>query len=367
MKPYKQDGRWMGEVTIKGKRHRWSAGPTKYTSYADAKRILEEKTAAAWEETHEENRYAPTLRTFLTERFEPWARNEFEATRFKNWEWYRTGIRSLLQFEPMAGTRLSKISEELISEFKAFRLQQGVAVSTVNNDLRVLRSALNKAIAWKILKGDVEVKLLSGENHRERVLTVEEENCYLGAASEPLASIAALLVDTGMRPDEAFRLRWEQITWENGSLLIERGKTKAARRLVYFTPRVKAVLESIFKAQGSPEEGWVWRAETRSGHAEPSTIRKQHKNALRSSGVRPFVLYTLRHTFLTRIGTSGVDPWTFMKIAGHSTTDMGKRYVHPDGAGVLAALEKARQGFSHTEKSNVLDAAKKPPQNDWVQ
>jgi integrase len=34
--------------------------------------------------------------------------------------------------------------------------------------------------------------------------------------------------------------------------------------------------------------------------------------------IRPFVLYTFRHTFLTRLGESGCDAWTLARIAGHS-------------------------------------------------
>jgi hypothetical protein len=38
---------------------------------------------------------------------------------------------------------------------------------------------------------------------------------------------------------------------------------------------------------------------TRSGHMEHDTLRVQHKKALKESNVRPFVIYSFRHTFLT--------------------------------------------------------------------
>ncbi len=38
----------------------------------------------------------------------------------------------------------------------------------------------------------------------------------------------------------------------------------------------------------------------------------------REKAVRPFVLCSLRHTFLTRLGESGCDAWTLARIAGHS-------------------------------------------------
>lgn len=54
--------------------------------------------------------------------------------------------------------------------------------------------------------------MLPGERHRERVVMPTEEAKYLAAAPEPLASIAAVLADTGMRPEECFRLCREVIT-----------------------------------------------------------------------------------------------------------------------------------------------------------
>jgi len=80
--------------------------------------------------------------------------------------------------------------------------------------------------------------MLPGERHRERVLSFQEEARYLAVASEPLCWIATVLSDTGMRPEECYRLRWETITWvngRNGSLLVTHGKTKAARRVLPFT------------------------------------------------------------------------------------------------------------------------------------
>ncbi len=42
-----------------------------------------------------------------------------------------------------------------------------------------------------------------------------------------------------------------------------------------------------------------------------------------------FVLHSLRHTMLTRLGESGVDAFTIMRIAGHSSIVVSQRYIHP--------------------------------------
>src|SRR5215469_13225123 len=156
-----------------------------------------------------------------------------------------------------------------------------------------------------------------------------------------------------MRPEEGFRLGWENVTWlngRNGALLVTHGKTAAARRDIPMTPRLRAVLESRWNAAGKPAEGFVWPAPTRSGHVEPSSLRKQHANAFRAIAdesakrsqrpVRPFVLYSLRHTFLTRLGQSGCDVWTLARIAGHSSIGISARYVHPSEDAVLDAISR---------------------------
>ena len=201
------------------------------------------------------------------------------------------------------------------------------------HSLRVLRRILNLAVEWDVLESAPRIKTLPGERRRERVITPDEEVRYLAAVSDPLASIATVLADTGMRPEECFRLCWESVTWvngRNGALLVTHGKTSAARRVIPMTPRVRVLLESRWNEAGRPEEGWVWPAQTRSGHVEPSSLRKQHAKAFRAIAeeaakrnerpVRPFVLYSLRHTFLTRLGQSGCDVWTLnamSRLGGH--------------------------------------------------
>jgi integrase len=148
-------------------------------------------------------------------------------------------------------------------------------------------------------------------------------------------------------------LRQQAVAWVNGrhgTLFVTHGKTAAARRVLPMTPRVRNILESRWEGAGKPAEGWVWSAPTRSGHVEASSLRKQHSAAFvtiakeaakfEKKGVRPFVLYSLRHTFLTRLGESGCDAWTLARIAGHSSITVSSRYVHPSEDAVLAAMAR---------------------------
>jgi integrase len=316
-----------------------------------------------------EKKVALTLNDFLNRRFEPWAKARFENNVPKTWLWYRTAMRAILKYKPLACAPLDKITSESISAFAAHRQSLNMQVSSVNNALRALRRMLRLAVEWGALEVAPNVRMLPGERHRERVVTQEEEARYLAAAPEPLSSIAAVLADTGMRPEECFRLCWEAITWTNGrhgTLFVAHGKTAAARRVLPMTPRVRAILEARWERSGKPIEDWIWPAPTRSGHIEVSSLRKQHVKAFETVAkeaakndrkpVRPFVLYSLRHTFLTRLGESGCDVWTLARIAGHSQIGISSRYVHPSEDAMFAAMSRlGGHKIGHSEEGAISE------------
>jgi integrase len=137
-------------------------------------------------------------------------------------------------------------------------------------------------------------------------------------------------------------------------LQVTHGKTAAARRMLPLSPRVRSILERRWRTAGDPLEGWAWASATASGHIKPSSIKKQHKRALRLSAVRPFVLYSLRHTFLTRLGAAGCDAWTLARIAGHSSIAVSARYVHPSTDAVMNV-------FARMEATKALPPAQPNP------
>jgi integrase len=96
-------------------------------------------------------------------------------------------------------------------------------------------------------------------------------------------------------------------------------------------------------------------AQTKSGHIEASSLKKQHPRAIaeatrilgeethdEKAKLVPFELYTLRHTCLTRWAPH-IDPWTLAYLAGHRDMNITKRYVHPQEQTIRAAMQRARE------------------------
>src|SRR5262249_50814642 len=69
---------------------------------------------------------------------------------------------------------------------------------------------------------------------RMRVVSFEEEIAYLSQASQPLKDIAQIILDTGLRPEEVFRIRVEHVDCASRTIFNPLGKTPAARRKIYF-------------------------------------------------------------------------------------------------------------------------------------
>ena len=62
----------------------------------------------------------------------------------------------------------------------ATRQAKGLQVASINRELQVLRRLLHLAAEWGFVEQVPKVRMLSGERHREFVLSPDEEGKYLG-------------------------------------------------------------------------------------------------------------------------------------------------------------------------------------------
>ena len=327
----------------------WNGQQIRESTKQSNKRVAEQieaarRTALAKGEVGiRDKKRVPTLAAFITADFLPFVRTTF-AAKLKTKAYYENGVKHLLAFDKLASEPLDAITSEKIAGYVAKRQADGLKVASVNRELQALRRMFALAVEWgKVDKALPRVRMVSGEAHRERVLTDAEEAIYLANATPLLHDVATILIDCGLRPEECFRLQWSSV--RDGQIEIQYGKTDNARRHIPVSQRVAAVLEMRNTGNDSP---WVFPAPTKSGHMEPSTVKKPHVKACKGGKkktdewvVQPFPLYTLRHTCLTRWAPH-MDPWTLAHLAGHRDMAITKRYVHPQADMIRAAMDRAR-------------------------
>ena len=292
----------------------------------------------------------PTLAEFAEGRFRPFVKATFTA-KPKTQVYYENGLNNLLAFDRLAGQRIDEITGELIAAYVATRHAVKLEISSINRELQVLRRMFNLAYEWKVVERPLDrVRMLKGENQRDRVLTSQEEKRYLGQAAPLLHDVATVLVDCSLRPEECFRLKPVHV--QHGNLAIPWGKTENAVRKIPMTPRVDAIIKVRDRSRDG--SSWLFPAPTASGHIEPSSLKKQHAKACRLAKIEPFDLYTFRHTCLTRWAPH-MDVFTLQYLAGHSDIRTTRRYVYPQQQDTLKAMARARKAqrghtSRHTEK-----------------
>jgi integrase len=125
----------------------------------------------------------------------------------------------------------------MIEDFKAARAQelkkgsktQLVSPATVNRELGIL---LNMAVDDQLSASNParKVKPFLEEIPDVHILSFKEELDHLAWASEPLKSVAIIMLRQGMRPDEVFRMTYSNLDFFNRTILVVRGKTKNAKR-----------------------------------------------------------------------------------------------------------------------------------------
>jgi integrase len=290
----------------------------------------------------------PTLADFAP-RFES-AINTLCTDKPATAEFYKKEMRRILADRQLSAARLDTIDEALIDGYKQRRTSQQSRVgrpmspASINPELATLRRLLRLAEEWKVLDRIPRIRLLRGERNREFVLSHRLEPMYLEAAIQPLRDIAILMLETGVRPGEAVSLKWRDVYLlpavhaELGYIAVRGGKSRNAKRNLSLTARAAEMLKLRKVAVKS---AWVFPGDSPEAPILVSSLDHQHddvRTALKLS--KDFVIHSLRHTMLTRLGESGAEAFTIMRIAGHSSVTVSQRYVHPTPEGMERAFER---------------------------
>jgi integrase len=316
-----------------------------------------------------EKQPAPTLKEF-----EPRFTKAIEtlcASKPATISFYKSKLRPLLGYEPLAAAPLDVIDEAAVNAYKQHRARQvsrrnrALSPASVNRELATLRRLLRLAQEWKLIDRVPRIRLLRGEQEREFVLTPEQEKLYLATAPAVLHDFAVLSLDTGLRIGEALTLEWPQVHLEPargatlGYLRVLGNRSKNSRpRNIPLTARSVETLKSLSPAK----QGLVFHR----GDGSPlyQTWLNQQHSALRTLLKLPvdFVPHSFRHTYGTRLGEAGADAFTIMRLMGHSSVTVSQRYVHPTPEAMERAVQRLQdlnRSAGLPTKSTTLENAKK--------
>jgi integrase len=260
----------------------------------------------------------------------------------KSRRYYRVGWNQI-RSTPLMGMNLDRITTEELDS-----LALAGSSSYINQALRTLRRLLGKAVEWKVIAVAPAVTLMK-EVGRELTIDPETEAKLLAIAKQPMKDVLVVIQDTGMRPEEVFRIRIENINWSQRLIFNPNGKTKAARRHVPISERMLDLL--MIRCSNKPE-GWLFpsrRAEC--GHL--TTVAKQFRDARSKAGLpESLVLYCARHTFGTTAYAATGNLAMVMNVMGHTDVRTAMRYQHPVLDSVREAIDQ--RNLRHKPRHNEL-------------
>jgi integrase len=226
-------------------------------------------------------------------------------------------------------------------------LQRRWSDATINRHVAFLKHVLMLAVTDGLLTRNPAIGLkLFPEVSATRYLSDEELLRLQGVMAPQDWAVVALAIETGLRREEQFRLRWDHVDLEAGLLTLpmpKGGKT----RYVPLSEAAKTILRSFDSFLRSP---WVFP-----GLLDPTIpmdsrafLRRAYEPALRRAGIDRANWHTLRHTAASRRVTAGVSLLAVKEILGHRSIQTTLRYSHLSPAHLREAINTGSLGGTVT-------------------
>jgi integrase len=363
----------------KGKRKRYKIGVYPGTSPGGARLIakklagevaggidVQARKQAEREQAHRER--LSTLKAFLDDRYEPWAKAHLKSADFQ-----LARIRS--DFADWLERPMSELSSFAIEGMRQKWKKAGEQPRSINRDIQRIQSVLSHAKEWGVLATNPLAglkPLKADKTGRVRFLTEAEEAALRKALGEreeklrqarvrfnewrearhmkPLPELYGDLLDhlrpivlvalnTGLRRGELLGLTWDAINFPAKLLTVTAATAKSGHtRRIPLNREALEILTAWHARLGKPKgEALVFPG--RDG-ARMRRVDTAWRSLVKSAGLKNFRLHDTRHHFASRLVQAGVDLYTVKELLGHSEITMTERYSHLAPDNLRAAVDR---------------------------
>jgi len=291
--------------------------------------------------------------TFALEEYLPWSEVNHSAKHHRLQE----SIVRVQLIPYFSGRHLHEITPKLIDDYIAQRIRghylkgkqrRAVKEATVNRDIACLKILFRKAVEWG--KADTSpargIKTFKEIPNPPRLLEQEEVALLLDEMPEHLKALVACAVYAGLRREELFHLRWEDVNWKTGELTVvsrEEHHTKnyESRRI----PMNEVLAEALRRHLHRLDSLHIFC--NRDGQPYDNIRKALHSAAKRAGIVGMVGLHQLRHAFCSHALMQGIDARTVQKWMGHRDLKTTLRYAHVSADHEKAAIQRLRYQSSH--------------------
>lgn len=335
----RSDGRWEG---------RYTAGHDPETGKQIFKNVLgktqaevKEKLKRALEECKKiditrTGKY--TVETWMEEWFENVAKLKVRPSSHQTYRGYIDHHVSPyigdIPLEKLSTMDLQKLYRRLMSKGRVERIEathqpKGLSAKTVRNINQVISSAMDFAVAQKIIpENPCKAVALPKLEHKEmQTIPAEQLQAFLQEAKNTgVYEMYYIELSTGLRRGELLGLKWQDIDWKNGIIKVRRAIARVNGQIVEAPLKTKNSYRAVTISQQAIEVLKQQKAKTNDvyifpspngGPISPDSVNNMLKRVLERAGIPKVRFHDLRHTFATIALQNGVDIKTLSSMLGH--------------------------------------------------
>ena len=360
----RKDGRWEARYI-----HHYENGKAKYrsiyaTTYskAKAKRIEEMKNI----DTILDNLNSESIT--LKELSYMWLSNVKISVKESTYtRYYRVINKYILPF--FGDTKLKYIESKNVYEFPEKLLNSGglnkgtLSPKTVTDIISILKSVFKYGKENGYVCPDIsKLKYPSKTKKPISILSTNEQikiENILFNSDEPICLGILFTLFTGIRIGELCGLKWEDINFENETVIIKRTIERISNLNQSSVNKTKIVIcepktENSFRIIPLPKflveylylrkkDNNFYIVTGNENYTEPHCVYIKYQKFLKDNNIAPHTFHSLRHTFATRCVELGFDIKSLSEILGHSNINTTLSiYVHPTLNQKKSQMEKLK-------------------------
>jgi len=208
--------------------------------------------------------------------------------------------------------------------------------ATINRDLSRLRRMFSLAVEWGLLEESPMqgIKFLRENNARTRYLSLEECQRLIASCMAPhIRAMVSVALHSGMRLGEILNLRWYDLDFSSGFILVRDSKNGESRHVP-----MDATLFALFRAYPHRLGTDLVFSSPAGGHIVD--VRTGFLNSCKRAGLIDLHFHDLRHTFASQFVMSGGDLYILKEILGHKSITMTQRYAHLSPTYKIKAIDR---------------------------
>jgi integrase len=236
------------------------------------------------------------------------------------------------------------ITAIVLNRYSTRRLDEGAAVSTVRNELNIVKRGMRLAHELGQLPKVPTFPVLVPTNVRTGFFERHELDAMLAVLPDHVRPIVLFLYHTGWRVGEALSRQWHHVDMKAGVIRLERGEMKNGQgRSFPFAehPELSAMIEAQREHTRQIERRsvqvvpWLFHR----GGRQLKGFRAAWRTACRKTGNKK-IPHDLRRTAVRNLVRTGTTERVAMKLTGHLTRSVFDRYNIVDDRDERAAVQR---------------------------